>query len=118
MQKDNYFLVSYVLTNKSNGAKEATVAVKHNDEIVEKSAEAKGTLDALFTAVNKVFNIDFEVEQYDVQAVSSGSDAIADASIILKNNGVMYSGSGRDTDTVNASIKAYLNAANKTIITF
>ena len=117
LQKDNCFLISYILTNKPDGIKSATVVIKQNDKIIEKSAEEKGILNALFRAVNKVFNIDFEVEQYDVQAVSSGSDAIANASIILKNNGEMYSGSGRDMDTVNASIKAYLNAANKTIIT-
>jgi 2-isopropylmalate synthase len=53
---------------------------------------------------------------YQVHAVTEGTDAQATVSVRLTEAGRIATGQSADTDTVVASVKAYVNALNKLIV--
>ena len=57
----------------------------------------------------------FELEDFRIDAVTEGKEAIGRAIVRLRNEGKLYSGSGISTDIVGAAIRAYLGALNKIV---
>jgi 2-isopropylmalate synthase len=51
--------------------------------------------------------------EYHLDAVTSGKDALGEASVKIKLDSGIINGRGSSTDVIEASIKAYLNAINK-----
>ena len=49
-------------------------------------------------------------------AVTQGTDAQAEVTVRLEENGKTVNGQGADTDTMVASVKAYVNALNKLLV--
>ena len=60
-------------------------------------------------------NRHFELDEFQIQAVTEGREAMGDAIVKLRYNGKLYSGRGLSTDIVGASIRAYLSAVNKIV---
>ena len=56
------------------------------------------------------------LELYQVHAVTEGTDAQATVSVRLSEDGRSATGSSADTDTVVASVRAYVNALNRLIV--
>ena len=56
-----------------------------------------------------------QLELYQVHAVTEGTDAQATVSVRLQEDGRIVTGSSADTDTIVASVKAYVNALNRLI---
>lgn len=85
---------------------------------VEKSTEATGDgpVDAAFNAVDMLFAHQAQLDIYQVHAVTEGTDAQATVSVRLTEAGRIATGQSADTDTVVASVKAYVNALNKLIV--
>ncbi|QXQ05276.1 2-isopropylmalate synthase [Sphingosinicellaceae bacterium] len=82
---------------------EATAAVRGN-----------GPVDALFNAVRKLVPHDNTTLQlYQVHAVTQGTDAQAEVSVMLAEDGRTVRGTGAHNDTLVASVRAYVNALNK-----
>ena len=85
---------------------------------VERSFEATGDgpVDAAFNAVDELYPHQAVLELYQVSAVTEGTDAQATVSVRLSENGRIATGQSADTDTVLASVKAYVNALNRLIV--
>ena len=56
------------------------------------------------------------LELYQVHAVTAGTDAQAEVSVRLSENGRAVTAKGADPDTLVASAKAYLGALNKLMV--
>ena len=56
-----------------------------------------------------------KLELYQVHAVTEGTDAQAEVSVRLSENGRAVTAKGADPDTLVASAKAYLSALNKLV---
>ena len=80
------------------------------------TATGDGPLDAAFSAVKTVFPHEARLCHYQVQAVSQGTDAQATASVRLTEKGRIVVGQASDTDTIVASVLAYVNALNNLVI--
>ena len=52
---------------------------------------------------------------YQVKAITKGTDAQAEVSVRLEEDGISVLGTGNDIDTIVASGKAYINGLNKLI---
>ena len=48
--------------------------------------------------------------------MTGGTDAQAEATVRLEENGKTVNGQGADTDTIVASARAYVNALNKLLV--
>jgi 2-isopropylmalate synthase len=80
------------------------------------TAEGDGPVDAAFKAVKMLFPHQARLQLYQVHAVTEGTDAQATVSVRMEENGKIVTGQAADTDTVVASVKAYVNALNRLIV--
>jgi 2-isopropylmalate synthase len=100
----------------SEGPQTAKLKLAINGEINEAITEGSGPVDAAFKAIRALMPHDAKLALYQVNAVTEGIDAQAEVTVRLKTpEGVMINGAGADTDTIVASVKAYLTALNKLI---
>jgi 2-isopropylmalate synthase len=83
-----------------------------------KSAHATGNgpIDAAFNAIHLIYPHDASLQLYQVHAVTGGTDAQAEVTVRLEENGKTVMGQGADHDTLVASVRAYVNALNKLIV--
>jgi 2-isopropylmalate synthase len=73
-------------------------------------------VDAAFRAVRELVPHTARLNLYQVHAVTEGTDAQATVSVRLEEDGKIVTGQSADTDTVVASVKAYVNALNKLFV--
>lgn len=87
-------------------------------EGVQKEAKTfgDGPVDAIFNGIKELIPHNGTLELYQVHAVTGGTDAQAEVTVRLNNNGRIFSGNGRDTDTLVASTIAYVGALNKLLL--
>ncbi len=83
-----------------------------------KSCQATGVgpVDAAFNCIKKLIEHEARLQLYHVHAVTQGTDAQAEVTVRLEENGKTVNGQGADTDTMVASVKAYVNALNKLLV--
>ncbi len=100
----------------TEGPQEAalTLTIDGVDHSVE--ATGDGPVDASFNAVKMLFPHEARLQLYQVHAVTEGTDAQATVSVRMEEDGRIVTGQSADTDTVVASVKAYVNALNKLIV--
>jgi 2-isopropylmalate synthase len=79
-------------------------------------ATGDGPVDAAFRAVRELVPHTARLQLYQVHAVTEGTDAQATVSVRLEEDGKIVTGQSADTDTVVASVKAYVNALNKLMV--
>jgi len=79
-------------------------------------AEGDGPVDAAFNCVKQLFPHHARLQLYQVHAVTEGTDAQAEVTVRLEEDGKTVNGSGADTDTLVASVRAYINALNKLLV--
>ncbi len=75
-----------------------------------------GPVDAAFNCVKALFPHEARLQLYQVHAVTGGTDAQAVVTVRLEENGRTVNGQAADTDTMVASVKAYVNALNKLLV--
>ena len=109
---DHLQLESMSVTCGTDEQAVASVALIADGTLHTVSASGDGPLDAAFSAVKQVFPHKARLCQYQVNAVTEGIDAQATASIRLIENGRIVVGQASDTDTIVASLLAYVNALN------
>jgi len=108
-----YVLEEYRVESGSDINASSSITIKTEGKTRQASAEGDGPIDASFKAIDRITGLNLELVEYNIEAVSEGKDAIGQVKIIasVDNNEVM--GSGISTDIVEASIKAYIDAANR-----
>jgi 2-isopropylmalate synthase len=86
---------------------------------MEKTAATRGNgpVDALFNAIREIVPHEQSMlDRYEVHAVTGGTDAQAEVSVVLSENGRTTRGTGAHHDTMVASVRAYTNALNKMLV--
>ncbi len=91
----------------------ATVRLKKKGKILATSSGGDGPVDACFKAIDKITNIKVKLQDYRLEAVTSGKDALGKVSLKLDAKGKTASGRGSSTDIIESSVRAYLDAINK-----
>ena len=110
-----YHDVRYVInTGNQIGAMAHMKLMFHNQEI-EGIASGDGAIDAAFNSVEQATGRHFELDNFQVQAITEGQKAMGETIVRLRSEGKLYSGRGISTDIVGASIMAYINALNKIV---
>lgn len=110
-----YRMVNYVITSGNLiGSTARVVLEKDNVQITGLSA-GNGPVDAAFLAVEQVTGHHFELDDFQIQAVTEGREAVGEAIVRLRADGKLYSGKGVSTDIVGAGLRAYVNALNKIV---
>ena len=68
--------------------------------------------DALL-AIEQIVGHHYELDDFQIQTVTEGREAMGSALVRLRSGGKLYSGNGISTDIIGSSIRAYMNALNK-----
>ncbi len=110
---DQVKFVSLQVIAGSKGPQQATLEIEIDSQISETTATGNGPVDATFNAIGALFPHSATLELYQVHAVTQGTQAQAEVTVRLVENGRTVSGQAADTDTLVASAKAYLHALNK-----
>jgi 2-isopropylmalate synthase len=91
----------------------ATVRLGSGDKSFEEAATGDGPVDAIFNAIDRAISISTKLEEYSVQAVTPGKEALGEVSVSVLIEGRKFVGRGASTDILEASAKAYVNAINR-----
>ena len=110
-----YHFESYTTTSSNVASSMSQVTLKCNDEIICGVSTGDGPIDSAFRAIEQCIGYHYELDDFQVQSVTEGKEALGSALVRLRNNGKLYSGNGTSTDIVAASIRAYINALNKIV---
>ena len=91
-----------------------------NGEEIEEVGVGDGPIDAAFDAMGKIVGRKLELEDYKLQSVTEGEDALGDATVVLRDPAyrkkpMRTKGRGLSTDVIESSLIAYINALNKLI---
>lgn len=110
-----YHFETYTTTSSNVSSSMSQVTLKCNDEIICGVSAGDGPIDSAFRAIEQCIGHHYELDDFQVQSVTEGKEALGSALVRLRNNGKLYSGNGTSTDIVAASIRAYINAINKIV---
>ena len=114
---DRVRLVSLeILCGTKHRPPKADLDLEVDGQVKHCKATGDGPVDAAFNAIKKLFPNEARLELYQVHAVTHGTDAQAEVTVRLEERGRSVNGQGADTDTMVASVKAYVNALNKLLV--
>jgi len=74
-----------------------------------------GPIDAAFLAIERIVGRHYELDDFQIQSITEGREAMGETVVKLRSGGKLYSGRGISTDIIGASIRAYVNAVNKIV---
>jgi 2-isopropylmalate synthase len=97
------------------GPQTATLTLDIDGQHVTKQAVGNGPVDAIFNAIKALAPHEGKLELYKVHAVTEGTDAQAEVSVRLAEDGRSVTGRSADPDTMVASARAYVAALEKLI---
>lgn len=110
-----YKLVSYVINNGNIISASAQITLAKGEEMLQGICIGDGPIDAAFLAIDKIIGYHYELDDFQIQSVTEGKEAMGSALVKLRCNGKLYAGNGISTDIIGASIRAYINAVNKIV---
>jgi 2-isopropylmalate synthase len=114
--QDSIKLVSLTVIAGTRGPQRATMRLSIDGRMVTEEIEGNGPVDATFNAIKAMVPNEAVLELYQVQAVTEGTDAQAEVSVRLAEDGKQVTARAADPDTLVASAKAYLGALNRLMI--
>ena len=114
--QDRIKLVSLSVIAGTRGPQRATMKLDIEGKQTLAECEGNGPVDAVFNCIKEIVPHEAVLELYQVHAVTAGTDAQAEVSVRLANDGRAVTAKGADPDTLVASAKAYLGALNKLMV--
>ena len=112
-----YQLSGHHVTSGSQGPAMALVKLTTTDgkPPISQAAVGDGPVDAVFNAIDAAVGFAVNLKDYQLKAVTSGQDALGEATAWVECENQVFVGRGLSTDVVEASARAYLNAINKMV---
>lgn len=110
-----YKLISYVINNGNIISASAQITLEKDGKTIQDVCIGAGPIDAAFLAIDRIIGHHYELDDFQIQSVTEGKEAMGSALVKLRSGGKLYSGNGISTDIMGASIRAYLNAVNKIV---
>ncbi len=113
---DHMKVVALTVIAGTMGPQSATLTLDIGGTHHTVQATGNGPVDATFNAIKMLVPHEAKLALYQVHAVTEGTDAQAEVSVRLEEEGRTVTGRGADTDTLVASARAYVAALNKLMV--
>ncbi|MBR4235272.1 MAG: hypothetical protein IKR85_04330 [Clostridia bacterium] len=110
-----YTLASYVVNSGNIITATAHVVLDKHGEKLQGISTGDGPIDAALKAIENVIGHHYELDDFSIQSLTGGQEAVGEALVRLRDGGKLYSGRGISTDIVGSAIRAYINALNKIV---
>lgn len=111
----SFVLKTYVITAGNTVSATAHLTLQKDGANLEGVSIGDGPIDAAFLAIEQITGCHYELDDFQIQAVTEGREAMGQTVVKLRSGGKVYSGRGISTDIVGASIHAYISALNKIV---
>ena len=111
--EEKYKLKSFNVSTGNKITSTATVSLEIDGQVKEEAACGDGPVNALYNAIERLLGRNREIKDYNINAITSGADALGEVSIKLASKDKIVIGRGVSTDVIEASVLAYINALNK-----
>ncbi len=111
--RDGFQFKDLRLDSQSDGSIQAQVIfINQDEEEVVVSESGKGSVEAVFNAIDQFFHQEISLERYHIDAITDGIDAQARVLVAVENKATetVFNASGIDFDVVKASAIAYIHA--------
>lgn len=114
-EKENgYEVVDVQVQYGMNNIPTATMQLKTPEgRIVQEAATGSGSVEAIYNTIERMVSLPVRLDDYRIQSVGQGRDALADVYVKVTIDDVEGSGRGTAQDVLEASAKAYMNAVNR-----
>ncbi len=110
-----YHLINYVVNSGNIISATANITLEKDGEQLSGVSIGDGPIDAAFHAIEQIIGHHYELDDFQIQAVTKGREAVGSSIIRLRADGKLYSGNGVSTDIIGACVRAYINALNKIV---
>lgn len=110
-----FHVVSFVVNCGNVMTATANITLERGGETLAGVSMGDGPIDAAFHAIESIIGHHYELDDFQIGAVTKGREAVGSAIVRLRSGGKLYSGNGISTDIIGASIRAYINALNKIV---
>ncbi len=109
-----YELVNLQISDCMSGVPSAAVCIRYKEKETTDAGIGNGTMDAIFKTIDRISDINGELKDYKVTAVTKGKDALAKVTVKVSFDHALptFTGHGLSIDTMVASARAYINALN------
>jgi 2-isopropylmalate synthase len=115
-QNDSIKVASLTVIAGTVGPQSATLTLDINGAAKTVQSTGNGPVDATFNAIKLLVPHEARLDLYQVHAVTEGTDAQAEVSVRLEEEGRMVTGRAADPDTMVASARAYVAALSKLVV--
>ena len=112
---ERFKVTSLTVIAGTKGPQSAALEMEIDGERQTVQATGNGPVDAIFNAIRALVPHESKLDLYQVHAVTEGTDAQAEVSVRLSENGRSVTGRAADPDTLVASARAYVAALNKIV---
>jgi 2-isopropylmalate synthase len=111
-QAEQYQLVRMTIRTATEEPAQARVELleRNNEAPAVAEATGDGPVDAAFNAIREALSVDAELVRFSIDALSGGTDALADAHVVVSLDGETFAGEGIAPDITEAAVRAYLRA--------
>ncbi len=111
-----YVVERYVVNSGNLITPTCHIRLKKGDRSLDGLSAGDGPVDASFLAIEQVIGHHYELDDFQIQAVTEGREAMGETVVRLRSSiGKLYSGRGISTDVIGSAIRAYINAVNKIV---
>ena len=111
--KDGLAIKALKVVCGDQASPEATITLNYKGKDSEATAKGNGPVDATIKAIEQIIGKSFNIKEFNIHAIHSGSDDVSKVDMRVTDDGKSYKGYGFSTDIVRASANAYLDALNK-----
>src|SRR5689334_15220860 len=94
----------------------ASLTLDAGGKVNSVTTSGDGPVDAIFMAIREAYPHTATLQLFQINAVTEGTDAQAQVSVRLEEDGRTVTGKASDTDTMVAAAYAYVNALNKLLV--
>ena len=109
-------LIDWRAASSSDGSCEAAVMIELDGREREATGRGNGQVDALYSAVDALIDIQPKLEHLHVEAVTSSADAQGSVLTRVRVNDEVYTGQAVSTDIIAASLDSYIQAINRALV--
>jgi 2-isopropylmalate synthase len=111
-REDQFTLTSFVNQSGSAIIPTSQVEVLARGEAKKGRSFSNGSVESVFAAIDDAVGISGSLADYQVRAISSGKDSLAEVRVAVEVNGRSFNGQAVSFDVMEASAKAYVRAVN------
>jgi 2-isopropylmalate synthase len=114
---DRIELVEMNVTSSTTGPQRATLTLSVDGIQKTANVEGNGAIDAIFKGIAQIVpHENAALSLFNIHAITGGTDAQAEVTVRLEEDGKTVNGQGSDTDTIVAACRAYIHALNKLML--